>query len=794
MKRLLSVVILLSLAVTGSLAAQSIGGLFPVTNTRYRTAYGLPHLATNDENFFLFWTSTRKVRATQLSDGQPRAGHVVLDSSGGFDVAWTGEHFLVVSTSDPTPNSDDKDVVARFLDAEAQPIDAQHTIAQHGFLPRVASGPEAALVVYHSTANDVRALPLGADGASIGATSTIIATRATNHAVAGNAAGFVAAIADNTEMHAVAFDTHGQKIADRTLVHGESFYREVSIATDGTRYVAVWTEENAVMAATIDANGNWGTPLLVDSTFRFPRTPTVIWNSAGWTISYEGPTFGVAPRAHVAHLDVAAQRIVSSEETAEGFGSPSVAALNGRIVAALGPANYAPGGISVVDLPLASNQSRIATFTATQQQLIATATSVNGTLVIWSETADGNLSLHAGLRTNEGRWSEREIAMLASTVGRAAVASDGRNFAIGYYEQTGSKLIRLDEDGQVLGRSVLPLYPVAMAWNGSQYAIVDSSTSKGVLLSPSGVLSAPVDIPGLIFQADSLASDGHGHLLALGGIMDCQFELCFPTGVAGTRLGPNFERLDPSDFILTDEYVELAGAVWNGTEYVTAWGGFSRASQNRIARIPATNGAIQIATLNVPLRPQGIAMMTDGSIGLVGRSPDAQNPHEGIVRVAILRNGGAVASVFDIETATNLMAMPRLAPLANGGLAYLSSSIQDPAPHHGTIHVMMAIARPSLPPLPGAPYVRARLESGRIEVDWAPPSGTFNGYRLEYRVDNGSWNEIDQWFAPNATHTSIQQPSFGTNFAIRLRAFNDGGAGAYSAAAVTKPSRRRAVR
>ncbi|HEX6640995.1 MAG TPA: fibronectin type III domain-containing protein [Thermoanaerobaculia bacterium] len=792
MKRLLSAVILLSVAVTGSLAAQSIGGLFPVTNTRYRTAYGLPHLATNGQDFFLFWTSNRKVRATQLSDGQPRAGHVVLDSSGGFDVAWTGEHFLVVSTSDPTPNSDDKDVVVRFLDAETQPIDAQRTIAEHGFLPRVASGPEAALVVYHSTGNDVRALPLAADGASIGATSSIIATSATGHAVAGNSAGFVAAVADRTEMRAVAFDAHGQKIADRTLVHRDAFYREVSIATDGTRYVAVWTEENAVMAATIDANGNWGTPLLVDSTFRFPRTPTVIWNGAGWTISFDGPAFGIAARAHIAHLDVAAQRIVSSEETAEGFGSPSVAALNGRIVAALAPANYAPGGISVVDLPLASNQGRIATFSATQQQLAGTATSVNGTLIIWSETSDGNLSLHAGLRTNDGRWSEREIATLASTFSRVAVASDGRNFAIGYYEQTGSKLIRLDEDGQVLGRSILPLYPAAMAWNGSQYAIIDSSTNRGALLSASGVLSAPVEIPGLIFDANSLASDGHGHLLALGGIMDCQFELCFPLGVAGTRLGPNLERLDPSDFILTEDFVELAGAVWNGTEYVTAWGGDDG---NRLARIPPTpEGSIKVSTLNVPLRPQGIAMMTDGSIGLVGRSPEADAPHAGIVRVAILRNDGAVANTFDIETATNLMAIPRLAPLANGGLAYLSSSIQDPAPHHGTTHVMMAIARPSLPPLPGAPYVRARLDSGQIEVDWAPPAGTFNGYRLEYRVDNGSWNEIDQWFSPNATHASIQQPSFGTNFAIRLRAFNDSGAGAYSAAAVTKPSRRRAVR
>lgn len=792
MKRLLSMAVLLSVAVTANLAAQSFGGLFPVTNTRYRTAYGTPHLTTNGEDFFLFWTSGRKVRATPLIDGESRAGHVVLDASGGFDVAWTGQHFFAVSTSDPFPDSDDKNIVGRFLDADARPIDGQHTIAAHGYLPRVAAGPESVLLVYRATANDVRALSLAADGASIGATSASIAARATGYAVAGNRAGFVTVIADSSDMRAVAFDAHGQKIADRTLVEGAPFYREVSIATDGTKYLAVWTEENAVMAATIDANATFGTPLVIDSQFRFPRTPTVIWNGAGWTISYEGPAFGVAPRAHVAHLDFTAQRIVSSEETSEGFGSPSVAALKGRIVAALAPANFEPGGISVVDLPLASNQGRVATFSATNQNLVGTTSSANATLIVWSETADGNVSLHAGLRTSDGRWSEREIASVVDNVQRVVAASDGRDFAIAYYERTGSKLIRLDEDGSVRTRGTLPLVPSAMAWNGSQYAIIDASTSKGTLLSPAGVLSAAVDIPGLIFEPDTLASDGHGRLLAAGGVLDCPFELCFPIGVAGVRLGPNFERLDPTDFILTDGFVEFAGVVWNGTEYVTAWGG---ASGNRLARIPATpQGSIEIATLNVPLRPQGIVMMTDASIGLVGRSPESNAPGVGIVRVAILRHDGAVANTYDIETAVNLIGMPRLAPLANGGLAYLSSSIQDPAPHHGTNHVMMAIARPSLPPLPGAPYVRARLDNGQIQVDWAPPAGTFNGYRLEYRVDNGSWNELEKWFSPGATHTSIRQPSFGTNFAIRLRAFNDSGAGAYSAAAVTKPSRRRAVR
>jgi hypothetical protein len=69
-----------------------------------------------------------------------------------------------------------------------------------------------------------------------------------------------------------------------------------------------------------------------------------------------------------------------------------------------------------------------------------------------------------------------------------------------------------------------------------------------------------------------------------------------------------------------------------------------------------------------------------------------------------------------------------------------------------------------------------------------------NGYRLEYRIDDDAWVEYEQWFPPGAQSKSIRQPSFGTQFAFRVRAFNDGGAGEYSPTAVTKPSRRRAVR
>jgi hypothetical protein len=787
MKRLLTAVVFVSFAVTTSLAAQSFGDLFPLTNTRYGTAFGFPHLTTNGRDFFLFWTSDLKIRATQLTEEESRAGHVVLDISAGFDVAWTGQRFLAVTTRDVSPSSSDSNIVGRFLAADARPIGEERVIAPHGFLPRVVAGPESVLLIYRDLNGEVRALPLAANGANTDAPGVTIAPQATGYAVASNETGFVAAIADSTEIRSVAFNKHGQAIANRTMVHGESYYREVSVASDGTQYVAVWCEEQAVVAVTIDANGTFGAPLILDSSTRFPRTPTVIWNGAGWTITYEGRR-SVEWRARVVQLDRDAQRIVAEEESAVGLGSPSVAALDGRIVAAWAPVNYQPGGVSVIDLPLAANQPRPATFSATQQTLMATATSANGTLVVWTEGGDGSISLRSGLRTNDGRWTERELAG-ADLVQQVLAGSDGRNFVVVYADQGHTQLIRLDETGQVVApRSTLSILPVVMAWNGTHYALIDRS-GTGRLLSPAGGLSAPVMIPDVTFIPETLASDGNGFLLA-GEVQECPFILCYSVGIRGTRLSPELTRVDSHDIAFAEGSGELAGAAWNGSEYVMIW---ADEMGNRASHVPSTPlQPIETHSIVAPLIVESVAAMSDGSVALVGRSPGSPELI-GNTRVAILPQHGDVATTYDIEDTLGLMRRALLAPLTNGGLAYVASSVQDAAPHHGTSHVMMAVARPSLVSRPEAPFVTTRLTGAQIEVDWSSPAGTVNGYRLEYRVDNGAWNELEQWFEPGSHHTSIPRAPFGTNYAVRMRAFNDGGVSAYSAAASTQPGKRRAA-
>jgi hypothetical protein len=253
----------------------------------------------------------------------------------------------------------------------------------------------------------------------------------------------------------------------------------------------------------------------------------------------------------------------------------------------------------------------------------------------------------------------------------------------------------------------------------------------------------------------------------------------------GMRLGADLQRVDAEEITFDSVYGELAGAVWNGSEYVVAWRGISDFLFT--ARVPAAAASsIQIASTDADIIARSVAPMPDGSIAVAGPARTSN-----ATRVAFVRNDGSIAQSFDIDSST-ITGTPLLIRVP-GGVAYVASSVQDAAPHHGTSHVMMAIARPSITPPPDAPHVQARLLNGAILVDWSAPAGTVNGYRIEYRVDNGAWNEVEEWFGPGSHQKAIAPPS-GTDFAVRMRAFNDGGVSDYAEAAATKPTRRRAAR
>jgi hypothetical protein len=311
----------------------------------------------------------------------------------------------------------------------------------------------------------------------------------------------------------------------------------------------------------------------------------------------------------------------------------------------------------------------------------------------------------------------------------------------------------------------------------------------GFLLSPSGLVAATVSIPHTTFSATTLVSDGNGSLLLAGEVYDCPFELCYSAGLRATRLGPDLQRVDAEDLVFSEEYVSFGGAVWDGSRYSVLW----TDHESRLARVPVSPAETIVRTKGAPFYVSSIAAMGDGTLAFTGS--DSGVSDAGAARpLGFLSADGSWSGAVAFESSEQLRGMPRVISLPGGGVAYIASSIQNDAPHHGSSHVMMAIAKTSfVPPRPDAPYATTRLTGGSIAVDWTAPAGALNGFRVEYRIDNGPWIEVDEWFPAGTHHASIAKPAFGTSYAVRVRAFNDGGASAYSAAALTQPTRRRAV-
>lgn len=777
MKRIALVALLAAALGIAAQESPSLGDSFPVTNTRYRAAFGTPYLTTNGHDFFLFWTADQRTRATRLRDGEPRTGHVIFDTRGPLHVVWTGTHFVAYTWSTFTGT-----IVGRLLDEEARPIGAPFTITNKGPVAGVAARADAIAILY-SDSFELRLLVTGPDG------QTVLANRrfpwTAPAAIAASGDGFMIVTGNTTGLAVTRLDRLGETISVHRRDENVTFMRELRLAVGGSSTLAVWCEDGGTLkAAPIDRDGNVGAVLTAVPSAWHARHLGAVWNGSGWTITYQSyENYDIdRPRSHVVQLDWSAHTVLEHEQTDEGIADPSIAALGGRVLAAWSAISTG-AGTSVVELPIAANSPRIATWAATEQMLLATASSAEGTLFVWQETNGGvTTSVRSGVRTHDGHWSEHEIARNAYNV---RAASNGRQFAVLFDNTLGKSEVALqDENGQALMPNiVLPVRAKAIAGNASHFAVInDVSSQNATLISLSGAVSPAVSIGPRSFTVEHLVSDGNG-FLAVGPGMTCAWS-CWPNGVRARRLGADLHRIGTQDLELFDKPVTLAGAQWNGSEYVVVWTAEARTLIARVSPSPAV--PTEMRSASGPFKIEHFAAMRDGSIAIVGQPTDAAR------RIDVLSAEGEVLRT--LKTGTGLLTGdPRLAALAGGAFAYVYTSVQDAAPHHGTSHVMMAISRPSIVPVPEAPLVKARIEGSLIEVDWTAPVGTVNGYRVEYRVDDSSWNELEQWFSPSAHHAAIRQPSFGTNFAIRMRAFNDGGASAYSAIASTKPGRRRAV-
>ncbi|HJQ40955.1 MAG TPA: fibronectin type III domain-containing protein [Thermoanaerobaculia bacterium] len=759
--RLARVLAVLSLtAVALSAQPLSFGTPFALTNTRYQPAGGSTLLRSNGSEAFVFWADSR-LRMSRVGKGETRVGRELfdmrVDDRGDFDAVWTGSHFLVVAMESGTYQ-----IFGRIVSASGEPQGEPFPIT-NGLWPRMAFNGRVVLLLTNE-----RAYVLNTDGMPVSEPQIVEQRFFTGPAYV-VAAGdrFAAILPTGYEQLLSIFDTDGRQLSKTHIA--EPFTR-TALASDGSRVLVVNADGANLSATLIQPDGTFGSSTLLETapgTFFFDPQAAWIGTRARWVIAYRD-----SGNTRIAEVDPSGQFIVARQTIASAQ-EPVLVAVGSRVTAAWLGNN---GSIFSDELPIDGGAT--AAHEAISQQLFATAVSANATLVVW-----GGDGVHVGIRTHDGRWREYELGVVG---GYAAAASDGREFVV----IVGDTAFRLDADGQVKPGGttrITEFVPNDIAWNGSMYAVIGDKNGAPIaaLLSPAGTLFPAIGLP---YSAtySLIASDGNGFFAVWLTPQSCSplAEFCPPGGIAGIHLDANLLPVEASPIVLEPSStggVFSADVTWNGTDYVAAWASTARGIV--AARIGKPEQFILAKTYGTSV---SVAPLPGGAAvgwSLFNRSSNI--PHESAV--ALLGAHDEISYAALIHRGPEFVRLS-LATLPAGELAVSYSSVQDGAPHYGAARVMMRIAAPVLPPRPDAPRATLRKNGGEATIEWTRPPQPVGGYRVEYRVEDGAWTEVERWFDPEE-----RQFSMAGNVALRVRAFNDAGASDY-ALAIPNTNRGRAAR
>jgi hypothetical protein len=789
MKRHAAVLALLLLSAP-LLPAQTLrfGEPFALTNTRYDTAIAHPDVETNGRDFFLFWQTENNLRVTKLVEGEQRGGRHVLanGANANASVAWTGTHFFVASTMRGG-------IAGQVLDANAEPVGVPFALAGDlAVKPVVASNGRTVLLLYADTST-LHAVALTPGGAKTGISSTVIpaGTRFSSHDVASNGTGFAAVVSTQSGVVALTYDGDGRELS-RTFAYLGARPVEagnVAIATDGRDYLAAWQlPEGRAEVARVSADGSARNPLMIepatdDGSFASP--PRIAWTGTNWAVAYtKAKDGGADPRLRVAYVHPRLPQVVGYDDAGPGF-SPALASADGRVMMTWRPNLLgAPAVVSL--LPLAEQEPEPATFAAGGQEPIAVASALDATLAVWKEIEGGVAALHAGVRSADGNWVEREIA--GQSTGDALAASDGIDFVL----ITGAFARFVDASSRVTAGPIrLPFSPKSIAWTGTDYLIADHWSIAR--LGRSGSVSVPVSLES--FGAmQAIASNGTATVAVFTHPTNCPF-LC--PGIYGrlkfAPLGADLRPVGQPQFIsATEDVSDNAQVVWEGTRFLATWG--ERGFVN-VAELPADGGEPEIvATFPSVVWGRLHMVAAQGGVALTWREllegPDGLNR----TRVATVRNDNRT-SIVEFDNHTNwTKPMGFVAALQNGRIAHLSAEPRYDAPHHGSSRIIMRVSG-ALRAKPEPPRLSGEIRKGHVELAWSAPSQDIDGYRLEYRVGDGSWNEFERWIDADEDAITVLWPlRQGVPYQFRLRAFNDAGASDYSAPVFFNVPKRRSVR
>jgi hypothetical protein len=767
--------LLLVLFITTTLTAQlpPIGQPFALTNTRYGTTSGTPVLRTNGRDAFLFWADGR-LRVTRVGQNNDTPGLPVFDFGIGdrsnFDAVWTGTHFLVVASSVVNVHR----LFGRLVDASGTPAGDAFPIEswpQQGLWPRLAFNGRYVLLI-----DDNVAIALTPDGRSAGSgPQEFVRTYAMGPALVASNGDRFAVITWSPDPMLSMFDANGQFLSSRGRLTDS--YGRLALASDGRRFLVVEAKVG-LSAMFIQPDGAFdGWTPLESGQDRFYE-PAVTWDGSRWVIAYWMPE---STQTTVAEADADA-RSITWRRMIRSAVQPAIVSVGPRVVTAW--VDYIGGSISASELPIVDGAP--ASFSAKPQYLLATASSPSATLVLWREAGNLRPSIRAGIRTHDGRWREREIAPDIATV---SAASDGRDFMV----LRGSTLIPLDAELRAAPeKRITEFKPGAIAWNGRDYAVIGEKDGLVAiaLVSPDGSISPAVMLPypaSTVVLPPRIASN-NGEWFAVWPVQhQCSVipeEVCYPGEVAGIHLDADLHVTDPSpQTFVIGQRIYSFDVAWSGTRYVVAWSSPSGVFAARAG----TQGTTLISAIHE-------------SYALVSVADTAGRAAIGwtAVEASSLKSQSRVALLDDVTPAIlyqgDEFPALRVTSLPGGDLAILYAASQDGVPLYGTRRVMIAIAAFGLPPLPDAPGASLKQDGTTVMLAWSPPPQRVNGYRVESRVNNGAWIEVERWFDPEERTYTTTIPA-GASFAFRARALNDAGAGAYSQAVVaTGANKPRAAR
>lgn len=775
----------LAFLLTAALSAQQLtpGEPFPLTNTRYGTtaAHGA-QLLSNGQDFFLFWESRAGLRVTKIVPGERRVGRLVGGYSAlGASVVWTGSYFHVARTI-RSGTSSTAAIEHRLVDGNGEPAgEAFRFEGVNGTGPALAANGRRVLMVYWAGGGALHFVTMSNSGALLTPPRVLLARAPdakswSSFDVASNGNGFMVVALSASEVYAVTLDGEGNPLTAALVASAPSGeLRYAAAASDGRDYLATWTAyDEPARAVFIGADGAVGAPLEVHEP-GLPGGLDAAWTGSSYAIVY---SLFRPSRVRIVHVDADVRRSLGREEV--GGIRQAIGSSGGRTLLAFRPVEEETP-ISVRQLPLAENHpAEVVTHAAAEQTLLASAAAFDRTLAVWYESEDGRNTVHAGVRTRDGDWQERELLETVSAPRFVTAASNGREFVVTMLTGDVPKAYLLDERGRATGSPLtLPFLPYSIAWNGTSYLLGSRTEAAVATLHPSGVVSPPM----------RLARDGAGTAVATDGTHTIaawmEPESCTitcivpPAPLFVSRLGANLERLDANLFTEREQAYEVAAA-WDGRRFVVAWA----ADTLYYARLNPSAPALPVPIQLEETAPRDVqATAVNGGVAVAWRSGVTH-------RLAMLGRTGETQT-FELDAAGSM----RLNAAPEGGIALVTWTPRPDAPHHGSRRVVFALASPSLVAPPDAPELEAELRNGRIRLSWTAPPQPVAGYRVEYKIGDGAWNELEPWFGPDARGTTVQF-SIRRNVAylFRIRAFGIAGPGAYSSIERWPAPKRRAVK